>query len=427
MNAPLAVRLALAATLTLAAAAGAANWPHFRGPNFNGSTDEKNLPVQFSKTEGVAWTADLPGESAATPIVWGDHVFISSSNPSEQSVVAMAFARKTGKLLWSHKLGDGVRKDRNSTFSSPSPVTDGKVVVFFSSNGPLAAFDFAGKEVWSRNIRSDHGAFFTEGWTFSTSPLLHGGKLYIQILRRNDPYLLALDPATGKLLWKVTREGQAVAESRDAFASPVPIEFKGRKEILVIGSDDITGHDPETGRELWRWGTWNPTRIGHWRHVPSPAFADGIILACAPKRSPVYAIKAGLSGTQDDSCIAWKSDGGSAVSSDVPTPLTYFGEFFVLSENGSLSRVEPKSGKVAWTTRVPAKGAVQSSPTGADGKLYFLDFAANVFVVDAADGKLLSTNSMGEQGDSMTRSAVAAAQGQLFIRTNSKLYCVAKK
>jgi len=419
--------LTLAASLALATAAHGANWPHFRGPNYNGSTDEKNLPVQFSKTEGVVWTADVPGESAATPVVWGDHVFVSSANASDQSVVAMAFDRKTGKQLWSHKHGDGMRKDRNSTFSSPSPVTDGSVVVFLSSNGPLAAYDFAGKQVWARNLQAEYGAFFTEGWTFSTSPLLHGGKLYVQVLRRKDPYLVALDPATGKQLWKVARDGQAVAESRDAFASPVPIEFKGRKEILVIGSDDITGHDPESGKELWRWGTWNPTRISHWRHVPSPAFADGIILACAPKGAPVYALKAGLSGTLDDSCIAWKSEERSPVSSDVPTPLTYMGEFFVLSANGSLSRIEPKSGKVAWTTKVPAKGAVQSSPTGADGKIYFLDFSAQLFVVDANDGKLLATNPMGEQGDSMTRSAVGVSQGQLFIRTNSKLYCVAKK
>ncbi|MBM3876090.1 MAG: hypothetical protein FJ386_05135 [Verrucomicrobia bacterium] len=422
---PTRIPAALAA-LALATAAHAAHWPHFRGPNYNGSTDGKNLPVQFSKTEGTVWTADLPGESAATPAVWGDHVFVVSANPAEQCVQAMAFDRKTGKLLWSHKLGDGIRKDRNSTFASSSPVTDGKLVVFQSGNGPVAAFDFAGKQAWSRNLTTDYGAFFQEGWTYSTSPLLYGGKLYIQNLRRKDPYLLAMDPATGKELWRVVRDGKAVAESRDGFASPVPIEFKGRKELLIIGSDDITGHDPGTGRELWRWGTWNPTRIGHWRHVPCAAFADGIILACAPKRSPIYAIKAGLSGTQDDSCIAWQSPGGSAISSDVPTPLTYLNEFFVLSEGGSLSRVEPRTGTAKWTVKVPSKGAVQASPTGADGRIYFMDFSAQVFVVDANDGKLLATNPMGEQGDTMTRSAVAVSQGQLFIRTNSKLYCVAK-
>lgn len=415
--------LALALSL---AAAPAANWPHFRGPNFNGSSDEKNLPVQFSKTEGLAWSAEMPGESAATPVVWGDHVFASSGNATDQSTYAFALDRKTGRVLWSHKAGEGLRKDKNSTFSAPSPATDGKVAVFFYGNGPLVAYDFAGKELWARNLQTEYGKL-SDGWTFSTSPLLHGGKLYIQVLRRTDPYLLAVDPVTGKNLWKVTREGKAVAESRDGFASPVPIEHKGRKELLIVGCDDLTGHDPETGKELWRWGTWNPDRIGHWRQVPSPAFADGIVLACAPKKSPIYAIKCGGNGTLSDSDIAWQSEKNSPVTSDVPTPLTYLGDFFVLTEGGSLSRVEPKTGKVKWTAKVPNKGSTQSSPTGADGKIYVQDFAAQVFVVDAQDGKLLATNPMGEQGDNMTRSAVAVAQGQLFIRTNTKLFCVGKK
>ncbi|MBI3878185.1 MAG: PQQ-binding-like beta-propeller repeat protein [Verrucomicrobia bacterium] len=417
--------LCLTATLALACAANAANWPHFRGPNYNGSTDEKNLPVQFSKTEGVAWSADMPGVAAATPVIWGDHVFVSSANTAEQAMYAFAFDRKSGKQLWSHKAGEGLRKDNNSTFSGPSPVTDGKVVVFFYGNGPLVAYDFAGKELWSRNLQMEYGKL-SEGWTFSTSPLLYGGKLYMQVLRREDPYLLAIDPQTGRNLWKVTRDGKAVAESRDGFASPVPIEYKGRKEILIVGCDDLTGHDPETGKELWRWGTWNPDRIGHWRQVPSPAFADGFILACAPKRSPIYAIKCGGNGTLDDSAIAWQSEPRSPVSSDVPTPLTYLGDFFVLSEGGTLSRVEPKTGKAKWTTKVQNKGATQSSPTGADGKIYFQDFAGQTFVVNAEDGKLLATNAMGEERDNMIRASIAVAHGQLFIRTNSKLYCVGK-
>ena len=417
------ILLALALSL---ATAPAANWPHYRGPNYNGSSDEKGLPVQFSKTENVAWSANLPGVSAATPAVWGDHVFVSSANMTEQALYALAVDRKTGAVLWSHKAGEGLRKDNNSTFSGPSPVTDGKVVVFFYGNGPLVAYDFAGKELWSRNLVTEYGKL-SDGWTFSTSPLLYGGKLYIQVLRRADPYLLAVDPATGKNLWKVTRDGKAVAESRDGFASPVPFEHKGRKELLIVGCDDLTGHDPETGKELWRWGTWNPAREGHWRQVPSPAFSDDVILACAPKRSPIYAIKTGGNGTLDASAIAWQSEPRSPISSDVPTPLTYLGDFFVLSEGGSLSRVEPKTGTVKWTTKVPNKGSVQSSPTGADGKLYFQDFGGNCFVVDAQEGKLLATNPMGEQGDNMIRSSVVAAQGQLFIRTNSKLFAVGKK
>ena len=367
----------------------------------------------------------MPGPSAATPVIWGDHVFVSTSNLEEKAMYAMAIDRKSGKVLWSRKAGEGLERDKNSNYASPSPVTDGKVVIFFYGNGPLVAYDFAGKEIWSRNLLTEYGRL-SDGWTFSTSPLLHEGKLIIQVLRRSDPYLLAIEPATGKNIWKVTRDGKAVAESRDGFASPVPVEHKGRKELLVIGCDDLTGHDPVTGKELWRWGTWNPERIGHWRQVPSPAFADGVILACAPKRSPIYAIKAGGNGVLADTDIAWQSEPRSPVSSDVPTPLTYLGDFFVLSEGGALSRVEPKTGKSKWSIKVSAKGAVQCSPTGADGKIFFQDFSGQTFVVNAEDGALLSTNALGEKGENMIRSAVAIAQGQLFIRTNLKLHCISK-
>lgn len=415
---------AIALTLSIATVQSE-NWPQWRGPAQNGSSTEKNLPSTFSKPENLKWSVAMPGPSAATPVIWGDHVFVSTSNLEEKAMYAMAIDRKSGKVLWSRKAGEGLERDKNSNYASPSPVTDGKVVIFFYGNGPLVAYDFAGKEIWSRNLLTEYGRL-SDGWTFSTSPLLHEGKLIIQVLRRSDPYLLAIEPATGKNIWKVTRDGKAVAESRDGFASPVPVEHKGRKELLVIGCDDLTGHDPVTGKELWRWGTWNPERIGHWRQVPSPAFADGVILACAPKRSPIYAIKAGGNGVLADTDIAWQSEPRSPVSSDVPTPLTYLGDFFVLSEGGSLSRVEPKTGKSKWSIKVSAKGAVQCSPTGADGKIFFQDFSGQTFVVNAEDGALLSTNALGEKGENMIRSAVAIAQGQLFIRTNLKLHCISK-
>ncbi len=279
--------------------AAAENWPQWRGPHFDGSTEEKNLPTAWSKTENIAWSVEMPGASAATPIIWGDRVFVSSTDIQDQSLRAICLDRKSGKILWKQKTSDAMRRDSKSTFSSPSPATDGKLVVFFYGNGQLVAFDFSGKQAWSRNIQNDYGDFAFQ-WTFSTSPVLYNGKLYLQVLQRNvpvngrgrsdgpnDSYLLAMDPATGKTLWRENRPSKAVAESREAFTTPIPYEFNGRKELLLAGGDDLTGHDPETGKELWRWGTWNPTRIGHWRLVPSPAAGGGIVLACAPKGDPV--------------------------------------------------------------------------------------------------------------------------------------------
>lgn len=440
-NKPILALSLIAWSLTYAAASlPAANWPQWRGPDFNGSSPETGLPAVWSKTEHVAWVADLPGPSAATPVVWEDQVFVSTTDARSKTLHAVCLDRKTGQVRWQHKVGEGFGRDRLSNFASPSPATDGNLVVFFYGNGDLAAFDLAGKPFWARSITKDYGEFAFQ-WTFSASPLLHAGKLYLQVLQRDVPvngrgrtdgpiesFLLAMDPATGKELWRHVRPCDARAESKEAYSTPMPFTYNGRHELLIAGGDCLTGHDPETGRELWRWGTWNPTKIGHWRLVPSPVAGGGVVLACAPKGSPIYAVKAGLTGTQDDSALAWTSEGERALSSDVPTPAFYRGDFFVLKEQrGALSRVDPKTGKPKWTLELTGAKKFEASPTAADGKVYLMDFAGDVFVVDAEDGRLLHRVSMGEPGDDQTRSTISVAHGQLFIRTNSKLWCVAGK
>ena len=433
--------LALTAGVSMAAASvRAGDWPQWRGPNFNGSTDEKNLPSDWSKTENVAWSVPLPGEAASTPIICGDRVFLSGVDSDKDTLVAMCFDRAGGKLLWRHDLAEGTRRDDRSNFAAPSPVADGDRVIFFYSNGDLISFDFDGRRQWARNIEKDYGTF-AFGWTFSSSPTLFGGKLYFQVLqrdvpargrgfsdRKNDSYILAMDPATGKTLWRVVRDSKAVMESLEAFTTPIPFTHQGRGELLVVGGDALTGHDLETGKELWRWGTWNPNRVQHWRLVPSPVAGGGVILASAPKGNPVFAVKAGGSGLLGDDSIAWASRDVRELSSDVPTPAYYDGDFFVLSDvRKALSRVEPRSGKVKWTIDTPGRAKYEASPTAADGKIYIVDFDGEVAVIDAADGKVLNTISMDEPArPEVVRASIAAAGGQLFIRTTRKLYCVGK-
>ena len=201
--------------------------------------------------------------------------------------------------------------------------------------------------------------------------------------RENESYLLALDPENGKTLCASLRPSEAVAESREASSTPIPFTHNGRDEVLLTGGDAITGHDPQTGKELWRWGTWNPKRIGHWRLVPSPIAGGGIILACAPKGDPVYAVKAGGTGKLDDGGLAWVSRQNRQISSDVPTPAFYDGDFFLLSDvRKSLSRVEPATGKVKWTVSTPGRVKYEASPLAADGKIYLINFDGQVAVLE---------------------------------------------
>jgi len=430
----------VALIMSSACSARAENWPQWRCPFFNASTTEKGLPSTFSKTENVKWVADLPGPSAATPIIWNDRVLVSSVDQKAGTLQAICLDRATGRPLWKHETGVGLSLDEKSNYASPSPVTDGKLVWFFYGNGQLVAFDLEGQEIWSRNIQKDYGQFAFQ-WTFSSSPTLYDGRLYLQVLQRDvpvrgrgrtdgpiDSFLGALDPRSGKELWKVVRPNDAHEESKESYATPIPFTFQNRSEILIAGADCITGHDPLTGKELWRWGTWNPSRINHWRLVPSPLAGGSVVLACGPKGAPVCAVKAGGIGTLDDSGLAWKG-AEREISSDVSTPLFYQDRFYILnSDRRAIARVVPASGKVEWSGEPGSQSKIESSPSGADGRIYFMSQRGDVYVVDAGDQfKVLHTASMGDAGDRDLRSSIAIAQGCLFIRTGSKLYCVGNK
>jgi outer membrane protein assembly factor BamB len=429
-------------TLMLASTISAADWPHWRGPFYNGTTQETDLPVAWSQTDNIAWRADLKGASGSSPIVWKDRVFLSGIDTDRDMLVALCFDRAKGDVLWQHDIAKGIRRDSRSTYAASSPVTDGQRVVFFYASGDLVCFDLAGQRQWARNLHKDYGQFAFQ-WTFSSSPLLYDGMLYFQVLQRdvpargrglkdqtNDSYILAMKPETGKTLWRQIRPSQAVAESRESFTSPLPFEVNGSMQLVVVGGDDVTGHDLKTGKELWRWGTWNPKRIGHWRLVPSAVVGDNTVLVSAPKGDPIYGIRPNGTGTLTDSAIAWTSKARvKEVSADVPTPAFYEGDFFVLNDlRRHLSRLDPKTGDVKWSVAVPGRAKYEASPLVADDKVYLINHAGHVVVLDAGNGQVLMEVDMDDpQGRDVVRASMVAAHGQLFVRTTRALYCVGKK
>jgi len=410
------------------------NWAQWRGPHFNGSTEAKSLPTHWSKEENVKWVTPLPGASGATPIIWEDRVFLTSLNNETFDLEAYCLDLNSGQLLWTKKLGIGSSDEgRGKNLASPSPVTDGEKVIFSYGTGDIAALDFEGNILWRKNHQHDYGRF-QYNFGYHASPLLHKDKLYVQVLQRDrgNPgptredrhpefsYILCMDPQTGDYLWKHNRPSEAWDESRESYSTPIPFEHEGREEILIFGGDCMSGHNPQTGEEYWRWGSWNPEHIGHWRVVPSPVFYNGFIYACAPKQEPLFAIKAGANGKLGDDWIAWKLE---EKTTDVAVPLIYKDKMYVLDGDGRfVTKLDPKTGEVHWRGRIGGKAVYRASPTGADDKIYMINEQGHAVVLGTGDEFEVIHEI--EMGEGLCRSTISATDGRILIRTAENLYCI---
>lgn len=438
--------IAMAGSVLLGASARAEDWAQWRGPHFDGSSAETKLPGKLDPKENLVWSTQLPGPSAGTPAVLGDRIFVPAWDNATKKLLAMAVNRADGKVLWSKAVGEGSTSNKMNDLCSCSPIADGKNVYFYYGTSDLAAFDRDGNPLWARNLEKEEGRF-NMLWLYSSSPLLYGGKLYVPVLHRDTPigqrggppapageradsYLLCIDPATGKDLWKQVRPTDAVKESREAYTTPLPLPTPSGTQIVVTGGDYVTGHDAETGKELWRFGTYNQQKIDSWRTVPSACIGGGLVYFSPPKGGnkakgeTFYAVKPGAGDLPAQ--LLWKS---ADVTTDVCTPLYYQDQLFVLNGDNPghvyLACLDPKTGDKKWTTTLTSTKTIRTAPTGADGKIYFMNEAGDVWVVSAVDGKILSKQSLGS--DSACRSAIVTAGGQVFVRTADHLYAFGEK
>ncbi len=424
--------LAILGALLLAAPPGeSGDWPQWRGPSCTGAGEASGLPVTWGLAENRLWSASLPGASASTPAVVRDRVYVTAVDDASRELVALAFDRATGRELWRRVAGMNTRVWKLSArfvnnMASCSPVADADRAIFLFGSGDLAAFAPDGTPLWSRNLIKDHGPF-VHLWGYGASPLLHDGRLYVPILRRDQPYqgprletpldslLLVVDPKTGKDLVRHVRTTLAKDESKDAYGTPVLRTDGGRPEIVLFGADCLTGHDPGTGAELWRWDGWNPGRVGLWRIIPSPLAAEGLLFVATPKNGPFYAVRPdGNGGT-----VAWQT---KEVTPDVCTPLYYRKRVYVLDgDRKRLVGFDPKTGEVLCDVTPPGREVFRASPTAADGKIFCMNEDGTASVFASEDLRLLGTAGM---GDPPCRASIAPAGRHLYIRTAKTLHCV---
>jgi outer membrane protein assembly factor BamB len=418
--------------LTLALASSivtlhADNWPQWRGPQRNGLSAEKNLPVKWSETDGVAWKLQMPALSGSTPIVWGDRIFLNVADAlpdtgQKPSLHLWCVDRASGTILWQRDLGGGNHMQRKQNQSTPSPVTDGTNVWVMTGTGILKGFDFAGRELWARDIQKDYGRFGLN-WGYGSSPLLHGDSLYVQVLhgmRTDDPsYLLRIDKATGKTLFRVERPTTARMESPDSYTTPALLQYNNVTEIVLTGGDVVTGHDPATGKELWRADGLNPTNDPNFRIVASPVVFGDLIIAPTRER-PMLVLKAGGRGDVTRSHLLWTFDMGP----DVPTPVTDGTHVYVINDRGIMACLEARTGREVYARQRLKPGTYSASPVLADGHIYVTNEDGLTSVVKAGpEFQVVAENDFNDY----TLSSPAVSNGQIFFRTTKYLWAIGSK
>jgi outer membrane protein assembly factor BamB len=414
------LRLLVLVWVTTTAVTSAEHWPQWRGPLLNGVSREMGLPVRWSPTENVAWKLAMPDLSGATPIVWGDRVFLNVAEGGQ--LFLWAVDRANGSVAWKRPLGGGDHRMRKQNMSSPSPVTDGRSVWVMTGTGILKAFSVSGEERWTRDIQKDYGPFGLN-WGYASSPLLEGDALYVQVLhgmKTDDPsYVMRIDGQTGKTVWRVERPTRAVSESPDAYTTPTVLRAGGRTEIIVSGGDVVTAHDPATGTELWRVDGLNPDNHPYHRIVASPLVAGDLVFAPSRER-PLLAIRPGGRGDVSKSHRVWSFDNGP----DVPTPVSDGTYFYSVNDRGIVYCLDAKTGRTLYGPQRIKPGTYSASPVLAGGHIYITseEGVTSVFKAGPAFAPVAEN-----PVDEYVLSSIAVSEGQLFLRTSKHLYAIGER
>jgi outer membrane protein assembly factor BamB len=417
--------------------ASKANWPQWRGPLATGEAPEATPPVTWSETSNIKWKVKIPGRGTASPIVWGDRVFIQTAIPTGKSeaakgadppaqggrggmsvppsgpyqFVVLCIDRQSGKTVWQQVAceetpHEGHHPDHG--FASHSPVTDGEhLYAYFGSRG-LYCYDLHGKLKWKKNLgKMQTKARFGEG----SSPVLCGDKIVINWDHEGDDFIVALDKATGSERWRQARDEDT------SWATPLVVQHNGQTQIVTTATRRIRSYDAATGQQVWEHEGLTPNAI------PSPVAADGIVYAMSGFRgNKLFAIRLGKTGdlTGTDA-ILWTHNRSTPY---VPSPLLYQNRlYFFASNNGILSCFDTKTGKALYgPERIEALQGVYASPVAGAGRVYLVGRNGVTVVIRNADKlEILATNRLQERFDA----SPAVVGNEILLRGQEYLYCIA--
>ncbi len=413
-------RLFLLGFLFVTAPAWADNWPAWRGPNGTGISDERNLPIRWSATENIRWKAALPEPGNSTPVIWGDRVFLTQSLDKGKRRALIAFDRANGKPLWQQELPCQVAETSHpqNPPCSGSPVTDGSAVYVHFASAGVAAYDFAGKRLWHRDLGP-----VLHRWGNGSSPVLYKDLLIVYQGPGEPTFLTALNKRTGETVWKVQEPG-INSPIFGSWSTPLVIRVGDRDEMIlplpgdkIKGEGEVKAYDPATGKELWRCkGLCGGPGTEIYAMPVVSAKAD-LIVCISGHQGATMAVRPGGTGDVTGTHRVWRTL--DKMPQRIGTGVLHEGRLYLADAPGFVECLDARTGEVIWKERVG--GNLWGSLLLADGKLYVSNLEGQTFVIAAGPKyQLLATNEIPEP----TYAALAASNGELFLRTHKHLYCI---
>lgn len=389
------------------------DWPAWRGPSGNGVSSEKQAPLRWSATQNVRWKIALPGPGNATPIVWGDRVFVACASESGQRRGLYCHHRDDGRLLWKQEIAYAGKEPTHDTnpFCSSSPVTDGKRVVVWHGSAGLFAYDLEGKLLWQRELGE-----FQHVWGNATSPVLFENLVILSAGPGLSAFVLAVDRETGKDAWRLDvpeLKSDKVGDYHGSWSTPV-ITTEGGQPIMFLSiPTKLLAIDPRKGAV--RWECDGLSRLVY----TSPLWTDELVVAMCGYHGPATAVKRGGQGDVSETHRLWITEKPNPQR--VGSGVIVGQHIYILNEPGIFWCIDAKTGETKWEKRVGKKGS-WSSIVYAAGRLYALNMDGDTFVVEPnpAEFKLLAENPIGE----LTRASLALSNGRFYLRTYQHLYCL---
>ncbi|GIW79507.1 MAG: serine/threonine protein kinase [Gemmatales bacterium] len=401
---------ALLLVVTIPAFGLAENWPAWRGPRLDGTSLEQGIPLHWNTTKNVVWRTAIPGRGYSSPIVWEDRIFLTAcledAKDETKPRVLLCLDKGSGKILWQKVVlvSPLERKHRLNSYASSTPATDGKYVFVTFLDYPdmvVACYDFDGKLIWKKSP----GKFFSKHG-FCSSPILYKNLVIINGDQDAEAYIVALDKATGKEVWRADRPNRT-----RSYCTPIIIDAAGRKQLVLSGSKCIASYNPDNGKQWWIID--GPTE----QFVASLVFLNDVLFMTAGfPEYHIMGIRPDGLGNVTKTHVLWHRTDAMAY---VPSPIAHDKYFFMVNDNGVASCWEAKTGKLHWKERLGRHHS--ASPVSAEGRLYFPDDDGRMWVLKAsAKFEVLARNDLEDK----TFASPAISDGKMFIRTLHYLYCI---